>query len=378
MYLSYDAIFRLINIQWQTHVIELLFATIYALLQTSNSFDSFSLPYIVGCFTGFEGIETVRGGSKKRDIQILTDYSVNSTITLWGKLGEQFDPSLYTQDSGPYVIVVSSVTVKRFRQGSLTFATTSASKVYVNPEVDYVSSIKERFSALSIQAKPIEGAPAAKPTPEEEMFMNRMNVDTLVQATNAGEMKVTVVTLKATITAINSGQGWYYIACRSCVTKAELKDGVYVCHSCGPLDYPLALYRVRAEVQDATGTTTVVIFNYPAENLLDTSAKKLLGKMRPGDDSLPKELNTLLGREFVFKLKLDKYNLIEGLQDYRVSTVFYPVEELEALYAEKEARNKSAAAGQSGSPSSSANVRAIDNKRKRKLSCSDEDDDESQ
>ena len=43
MYLSYDAISRLINIQWQTHVIELLFATIYALLQTSNSFDSLSL-----------------------------------------------------------------------------------------------------------------------------------------------------------------------------------------------------------------------------------------------------------------------------------------------------------------------------------------------
>ena len=148
--------------------------------------------------------------------------------------------------------------------GSLTFATTSASKVYVNPEVDYVSSVKERFSALSIQAKPIEGAPAAKPTPEEEMFMNRMTVDALVQATNAGEMKVhvntssslhlsrlfsltpellqvAIVTLKATITAINSGQGWYYIACRSCVTKDEFKDGVYVCHSCGPLDYPLAL-----------------------------------------------------------------------------------------------------------------------------------------
>ena len=39
---------------------------------------------------------------------------------------------------------------------------------------------------------------------------------------------------------------------------------------------------------------------------------------------------------------------------------------------------KSVAAGQSGSSSSSANVRPIDNKRKRKLSCSDEDGDESQ
>lgn len=103
----------------------------------------------------------------------------------------------------------------------------------------------------------------------------------------------------------------------------------------------LSRYRVKAEVQDRTGTTTVVMFNYPAENLLDTSAKKLLGKMKPGDDSVPKELNTLLGKELVFKLKLDKYNLIEGLQDYRVSTVFTPVEGLEAVYAQKEARKVS-------------------------------------
>ena len=63
--------------------------------------------------------------------------------------------------------------------------------------------------------------------------------------------------------------------------------------------------------------------------------------MKPGDDSVPKELNTLLGKELVFKLKLDKYNLIEGLQDYRVSTVFTPVEGLEAVYAQKEARKVS-------------------------------------
>ena len=74
--------------------------------------------------------------------------------------------------------------------GSLTFSTTSANKVYINPEVDHVTSIKERFSALSIQAKPIQGTSAAKLTPEEEMFINRMTVDALVKATSAGEMKV--------------------------------------------------------------------------------------------------------------------------------------------------------------------------------------------
>lgn len=50
----------------------------------------------------------------------LTPYyyisSVTSTVTLWGKLGETFDPTLYIGESAPYVIVVSSVTVKTFQR----------------------------------------------------------------------------------------------------------------------------------------------------------------------------------------------------------------------------------------------------------------------
>ncbi|XP_074382182.1 uncharacterized protein LOC141724093 isoform X2 [Apium graveolens] len=54
--------------------------------------------------------------------------------------------------------------------------------------------------------------------------------------------------------------------------------------------------------------------------------------MPEGDTSIPLELQALVGKEFVYKLKLNKYNLIEGLQDYGVSTVFTPIEELEDAY----------------------------------------------
>ncbi|KAK1352681.1 DUF223 domain-containing protein [Heracleum sosnowskyi] len=95
----------------------------------SRADDVNTLSDIVGCFCGFGEIEVVGAGHRKRDIRIFTDYSVTSTVTLWGKLGELFDPTLYTlQDDGPYVIVVSSVTVKTY-QGALTFATTSGSRV---------------------------------------------------------------------------------------------------------------------------------------------------------------------------------------------------------------------------------------------------------
>ncbi|KAL1822131.1 hypothetical protein ACET3Z_008909 [Daucus carota] len=210
----------------------------------------FCVADIVGCYCGFGEVEVVGAGYRKRDIRIFTDYSVTSTVTLWGKLGELFDPALYAGDGGPYVIVVSSVTVKTF-QGALNFATTSGSRIYVNPDIDHISSIKERFSALSPRVVAIEGPSVAKLPPEEAMFVNRMTAESLVNATCAGELKVDAVTLKATITAINNNYGWYYVSCKSCVRKAVLKEGVYVCNACDKtVDYPLTLFRVNVQVED--------------------------------------------------------------------------------------------------------------------------------
>ncbi|KAK1401602.1 DUF223 domain-containing protein [Heracleum sosnowskyi] len=223
---------------------------------------------------GFQFVNQATLRSRADDVSTLSalpclDSSVTSIVTLWGKLGELFDPTLYTlQDDGPYVIVVSSVTVKTY-QGALTFATTSGSRVYVNPNVDYVTSVRERFSALSPKVVAIEGPAASKLTPEEAMFINRMNVEALVNATCGGELKVEGVTLKARITAINNHSGWYYVSGKSCVRKVE----------------------------DDSGSTSLVLFNSTVERLLDISAKKLINKMPPGDTSVPSELQPLLGKE---------------------------------------------------------------------------------
>ncbi|KAL8090434.1 hypothetical protein AgCh_039772 [Apium graveolens] len=80
--------------------------------------DVSTLSDIVGCFCGYGEVEVVGAGFKKKDIRIFTDYSVTSTVTLWGKLSEQFDLILYIGDDAPYVIVISYVTVMTFQRKS--------------------------------------------------------------------------------------------------------------------------------------------------------------------------------------------------------------------------------------------------------------------
>ena len=112
-------------------------------------------------------------------------------------------------------------------------------------------------------------------------------------------------------------------------------------HTCFPIDpifnvsSLITRFRVNVQVEDPTGSTTVVLFNAAVERLLDVSARKIVNAMAPGDTSVPAELQPLLGREFVFKLKLNKYNLVDGLQDYGVSAVYTPLAELESAHAKK-------------------------------------------
>ncbi|XP_024044216.1 replication factor A protein 1-like [Citrus clementina] len=76
--------------------------------------DNTILSDVIGSLCGVGDIEIVGAGWQKRDIKILTDYSVTTKITLWGKLGEMFDPNLYKKDEGPCIVIVTSTTIKKF------------------------------------------------------------------------------------------------------------------------------------------------------------------------------------------------------------------------------------------------------------------------
>ena len=43
------------------------------------------------------------------------------------------------------------------------------------------------------------------------------------------------------------------------------------------------------------------------------------------DNNLPKELEKIIGKEYIFQLRLDEYNLKYGRENYTVSSIFDPV-----------------------------------------------------
>lgn len=297
--------------------------------------DKTILSDVVGYLTGIGGIDIVGNSWKKRDLEIVTNHSVTATITLWGKMSEQFDPTLYKQDDGPYILIVTSTTIEKFK-GALSFSSTNNSKIYMNLDIPYVNSMRERFTQQPKSLKLIESSEVKKLTLEEKMFFNRMSVKELVEAKWSEKLKEHVVTVRGKITGINNDFDWYYLSCKSCPKKVVAEDGVYMCPICKKnVDYPLMMFKVHVYIKDKTGTTTLALFNNVVEPLIDTSAKKLVDRLSYADNNVPEEFKTLLGKDLIYKLRLNSYNLKEGYANYSVSEVYEPKENLEHEYESK-------------------------------------------
>ncbi|KAH0714993.1 hypothetical protein KY284_007898 [Solanum tuberosum] len=195
------------------------------------------------------------------------------------ELGEKFSPYLYNNDAGPYIVIVTSITVKEFC-GEVSFSTTYASKIYVNLDIDYIRSLAPKFSTMSTELQVIESSNVNSLPIEEEMFLNLWTL-------------------------------------RSCWRLN------------GALNYRNKIY---LKVTDRTRDTTFTIFNVVAEKLIDTSTHKLFNKLTTANNDVHVQVQSLYGKEFIFKLRLNHYNLKEGLENFTISKLWIPDDNLEVQY----------------------------------------------
>jgi len=74
--------------------------------------------------------------------------------------------------------------------GEVTFATTYASKIYVNLEIDYITTLIQKFGATFLGVQTIGSSNVNNIPIEEEMFMNRMNITELLESDWSADIHV--------------------------------------------------------------------------------------------------------------------------------------------------------------------------------------------
>ncbi|KAF1001901.1 hypothetical protein AG4045_019373 [Apium graveolens] len=227
-------------VQIPRHVVEFVKESILR----SRANNSTILLDIVDCYLGSTDVETIFGDNKRRHVNILTDFSVTIIVTLWGNIAEVFDPSLYTEEDAPHVIVVTSVltgqtvrinstkgNINLFNisinhtsiklHGAVNFATTHALAVYMDPDSNHVASVRDRFSSLSNALRFTVGSSPPQIPLHKQLVTNRMTVKNFAAVMTAGK-------IHAQIIGIDNKAGWFYTSCKVCLKEISAPSGGFI------------------------------------------------------------------------------------------------------------------------------------------------------
>ncbi|KAK9987747.1 hypothetical protein SO802_027986 [Lithocarpus litseifolius] len=282
---------------------------------------------VVGKLVAVGNVEEpqVNGAPRKlRNLQLLLKEGKEIRLSLWGTSVWQIDEDVYKNNPGPFVLIATSTIVKSFG-GKFSLSSTSATKIYLNLEIPEVAEIIDRNGK---KHDPIQEIPKihAKQFSEEDFSSNNMKTIPELKCIEWDPAKQYVnCYCVATISNIDTTMGWYYISCVLCGKKVKPQSGSFWCAKCETkTNLPIPRYRIQIEVFDSTDKTTFVIFDRDAEKILNKSAKDLAEKQTEIDieEGIPRDLKKILGRQYIFLLRLNEFNLKDGFENYTVAKIF--------------------------------------------------------
>ncbi|TVT98824.1 hypothetical protein EJB05_55839, partial [Eragrostis curvula] len=222
-------------------------------------------------------------------------------------------------------------------------------------------------------------------TEEEQMFYNRKTLLDITQMRHHSPIdKDFVFTTKATIDQLKENTAWWYMSCDGCNKMCNTIQNKYYCSRCNKNPETItARYWIRFQISDHTTTTTCTIFDDDAQRLLKINVTSLLDSLDGKSEDVPKLIQQLYGKTFIFQFKLNNENLTEGKPNYLVKRTFIPNDALELRYSndqteEEPMKNDSTGRLEDGdveNNTSSECIGAKQRKRKRKRVEDDSDKD---
>ncbi|GMY20742.1 replication protein A 70 kDa DNA-binding subunit A-like [Fagus crenata] len=278
--------------------------------------------HVIGILESIGPIEEVmsRGRPTKiRKIQLLLEENKSMQTTLWGSTALQIDDDFYKNNPGPFIVIITSTIVKTFR-GDYNLSSTSATKIYIKLEIPEVERLLDNIlhNTTVSKVKEIMVERPLKVSDRELHLHNRKTVAEIKEMEWNSETKEIFVTCIAKIINVNNRFGWYYIACIICKTKVKPTKSFLWCERCkAEPKFAVPSYRIQTEVEDATGSTTFILFDNGVEKIIPKTAKELA-------EMQDEELEKIIGKEYIFQLRLDEYNLKYGRENYTVSRIFDP------------------------------------------------------
>ncbi|XP_038691951.1 replication protein A 70 kDa DNA-binding subunit E-like isoform X3 [Tripterygium wilfordii] len=242
----------------------------------------------------------------KKNMVIQTLTITHISVTLWGTIAEGFDECsvLKLPKKEPLIVVLTGMTVRAFR-AQTTLSSTSATKIYINLEIEEVQKFRQSLSypneVTFLETSVRHGIGSA-----EDSMMENKTISALLSLNTISD-KSKQFSCEATITKVDASRGWWYNACAKCKAGISNYNGLLTCRKCGPIaNLPIPWYMVPVHVKDDTGEAKFIMFGKHVERLLKISAYQLSQIPNSSRTTVPVIMEQLLGKKLIFTVSISE------------------------------------------------------------------------
>ncbi|XP_057443699.1 uncharacterized protein LOC130735825 isoform X2 [Lotus japonicus] len=279
---------------------------------------------VIGILTGSSGEQEFEkhGRVQKRITLELDQEGVRIETAFFGKYVDEIVGQLASGDMTNAVVVIQFAKIKPFKGKASIQNVYGATRILFNPAVEEAAPLRARFFETNDPASQVlsQLQDSGKLSPAED-FLRQNEGRTIEQIKDSVEKSVCVVL--ATVKFIPDDNSWYYPACK-CNKKVYPAEDMYFCESCvRHVVTAIPKYKIRLRVMDAKDSTTFVLFDQEAYNLMNKPCSELVEKSHkdPNDPQVPLEILSLIDKTFLFKIEVDNSSNTWFEPSYRVKRI---------------------------------------------------------
>ncbi|KAG7532765.1 Nucleic acid-binding OB-fold [Arabidopsis thaliana x Arabidopsis arenosa] len=282
-----------------------------------------------------ENLEANNKPTCKLDFEMRDETDVRIAVTLWGSFAQTVYTACQAAEDKTVVCLIRFAKIKAFKGVRSLSNSFDATQVHVNPAYPEVAAFIQSLPDDCIICVFRERVPrfaivSAKNEDYDEFPRN--TISELITSMDVGKAR-----LMCTIYAIDTDWAWYYISCKSCNKKVtHVHAGVngvnnkgkkprFWCDVCkSVVTNVIARFMIYAKVMDNTGEPRLLLFDSICSEIIGESAASVLdGSVDEIDDpeDLPDPVKNLIGKTFLFLVWIERANIFDGKEIYKVSKV---------------------------------------------------------
>ncbi|EOA15316.1 hypothetical protein CARUB_v100277371mg, partial [Capsella rubella] len=236
-------------------------------------------------------------------------------------------------DGSNVVVVLRFVKIKAYKGVKSVTNSYDTTQVFVNPTFPEVDLFRNSLPPDGLVLVFRERRPRlelVRVNNDAHQELPRRTIEEIKNSLEVGRVR-----LLCTIYGIDTDWAWYYISCRSCNKKVNhIHSGVhgvnnkgvkprFWCDTCkSVVTNVVARFMLYANVMDTTGEAKLLLFDSICTEIIGQSAHAVLdGSVDEIEDpeNLPEPLTNLIGKTFLFLLCVEKENIWDGKEIYKVS-----------------------------------------------------------